>query len=288
MRFVVAVSGGVDSVVLLDMLVNGQFGVEKSDLVVAHFDHGIRKESADDADFVRELADKYELPFETKREDLGQDASEELARTRRYAFLRSVAKKYEATIITAHHADDVVETIAINLLRGTGWRGLAVLDSPDIWRPLVMMRKQDIISYAGEHHLTWRDDATNSDTKYLRNDIRQKLAGIDEATVQLLGLYRNRQIFLKNEIDTESSRLAGSAPYSRHLVTMAPHDEAVEILRAILTNEPGSSHTRPQLDRALHAVKVFDGGKKYEVGAGINLVFTKTEYVVEDTSKVLS
>ena len=91
MRHILAVSGGVDSVVLLDMVVQG---LMKSDqVIVAHFDHGIRPESADDAAFVKSLADKYGLLFETKREELGPDASEELARDRRYVFLRDIAKK---------------------------------------------------------------------------------------------------------------------------------------------------------------------------------------------------
>jgi tRNA(Ile)-lysidine synthase len=114
-KYVVAVSGGVDSVVLLDHLA----GHPEYELVVAHFDHGIRDDSREDEAFVRSLAEKYNVPFESKREDLGKQASEELARDRRYAFLRSVAGKHNAQIITAHHADDAVETIAINLLRGT-------------------------------------------------------------------------------------------------------------------------------------------------------------------------
>ena len=134
MRYVVAVSGGVDSVVLLDMVAQE---VAPQRLIVAHFDHGIRPESADDAAFVKSLAKQYGLTFETKREELGANASEELAREHRYAFLRDVAKRYSATIMTAHHADDIIETIAINMTRGTGWRGLAVLDSPGIERPLL-------------------------------------------------------------------------------------------------------------------------------------------------------
>src|SRR5690606_41547248 len=110
-----AVSGGIDSVVLLDMLSH----VPGLKLVVTHFDHGIRPDSAQDAVFVEELAAHYGLPFETKRVELGTKASEELARRHRYAFLRDVAARYNAKIITAHHADDVIETVAINHIRGT-------------------------------------------------------------------------------------------------------------------------------------------------------------------------
>jgi len=91
-KYVVAVSGGVDSAVLLDIL-SKKPGL---DLIVAHFDHGIRDDSKSDAIFVANLAKEYNLPFETKREELGSDVSEEKARDRRYEFLRAVAKKHDA------------------------------------------------------------------------------------------------------------------------------------------------------------------------------------------------
>ena len=107
MKYIVAVSGGVDSMVLLDMMVRAGAG----ELVVAHFDHGIRPDSHHDAAFVKKIAEQYGLPFESRREVLGETASEALARERRYAFLRHVAKKHNAQIVTAHHLDDLVETV---------------------------------------------------------------------------------------------------------------------------------------------------------------------------------
>lgn len=257
MRYVVAVSGGVDSVVLLDMMA-GRY--DKSDLTVAHFDHGIRAESAEDAEFVRSLAKKYGLAFEMEREELGVDASEELARERRYMFLRKTAEKYDAMIMTAHHADDVVETVTINLTRGTGWRGLAVLDSPGIERPLLDMSKAELIAYAKENLLEWREDATNTDTKYLRNDLRQKLATLDDGSKETLRLYRKRQIALKGLIDEETEALV-RAPYSRYLLTNAPDAAALELLRGILMREMGKGATRPQLERMLLAVKTYRAGR---------------------------
>jgi tRNA(Ile)-lysidine synthase len=82
MKYLVAVSGGIDSVVLLHKLV----AAGEHELVVAHFDHGIREDSAEDARFVKGLAEHYGLPFVMKREELGKTAGEEQARTRRYAF----------------------------------------------------------------------------------------------------------------------------------------------------------------------------------------------------------
>ncbi len=292
MKYIVAVSGGVDSVVLLDMLVNDNLPssrspVSISQLIVAHFDHGIRSDSATDAAFVRDLAEKYNLPYETAREELGADASEELARDRRYAFLRSVAKKHNAKIITAHHLDDLVETIAINITRGTGWRGLAVLDSLDIERPLLGTTKPELIDYAQKKSLEWRDDPTNQNLKYLRNDVRQRLTGIDERAREALRLYQYRQVFLKKSIDQEAQQLVGSPPYSRYFFTQIPEREAVELLRVVCISAVGMSPTIPQRKRALLAIKTQTTGSRYEVAKGITLVFTRTTFIVEEASEVV-
>lgn len=284
-KYILAVSGGVDSVVLLDMLVCGAFPADG--LVVAHFDHGIRSESAGDAEFVRELAEQYGLPFETKREELGAGASEELARDRRYAFLREVAKKHEAKIMTAHHADDVVETIAINLIRGTGWRGLAVLDSPDIERPLLGMTKMELLAYAKTHELQWREDATNTDTNYLRNAVRRRLQNLDEQSKQLLRAYHKRQLFLRKEVDNEAISLLGASPYSRYFFTGVHDTAALELLRAVLMRETGRGATRPQLARALLAIKTYGSGKRHEIAEGVTLRFTQTQFIVERAPVVL-
>lgn len=273
-----AVSGGVDSVVLLDMVAQE---VAPQRLIVAHFDHGIRSESADDAAFVKNLAKQYGLAFETKREELGVNTSEELARERRYIFLRDVAKRYSATIMTAHHADDIVETIAINMSRGTGWRGLAVLDSLGIERPLLDKTKAELIKYAKENMLEWREDATNSDTKYLRNGFRQKLTGFDDEAKELLQLYRKRQVALKKQIDNEIQGLI-RAPYSRYLLTNVPDVAALELLRGILIVETGKGATRPQLERMLLAIKTYRAGQAFDVDKAYVLRLSRSDFVVEN------
>jgi tRNA(Ile)-lysidine synthase len=282
MKYVVAVSGGVDSVVLLDMLAK-----KEDELIVAHFDHGIRPDSANDAEFVRTLAERYGCVFETTREELGADASEELARDRRYAFLNSIAKKHNATIMTAHHADDIIETIAINMIRGTGWRGLAVLGSPSIERPLLDMSKAEIINYAKANGLEWREDSTNQDTTYLRNDVRQKLKNLDEDTKELLRQYRKRQCFLRKEVDNEAGRIVGASPYSRYLLISAPYKPALELLRTVFVRETGYAPTRPQMRRALLAIKTFHSDRQLEVDGNVSLHFTKTHFVVEHRQKVV-
>ena len=279
--YIVAVSGGVDSVVLLDMLTNSQLPTPTSHLIVAHFDHGIREDSAEDARFVGELARTHGLQYESRREELGVGASEELARDRRYGFLRELAQKYDAQIVTAHHADDVVETIAINVSRGTGWRGVAVLDSLGIVRPLLHLRKQELVAYAEEHRLKWHEDSTNISDTYLRNRMRRKMSRLDEDDRQLLVALRGQQVEYKRLIDEEAQRLVGQSPYSRHFFTVIDQTVAVELLRAVFVRETGSSPTEPQRQLALAAVKVARPGAAHDVGSGVRLRFTRTQFVVE-------
>jgi tRNA(Ile)-lysidine synthase len=272
-RYIVAVSGGVDSVTLLHMLSKQPDIV----LIVAHFDHGIRSDSPDDAAFVERLAASYGHTFESIREELGPDASEDIARTRRYAFLRQLAKRYKAQIMTAHHNDDTVETMAINVSRGTGWRGLAVLDS-DVIRPLLRMSKDDIINYAHQNHLQWRNDSTNDSDIYLRNRIRRKITELSHDTKhELLGLHAH-QINLKKQIDNEVRRIVGSGPaYNRYFFIHAHHVAALECLRFMTQ----AGLTRPQLERALIAVKTAKPGTVLQAGGGVKLHFTSRNFVIE-------
>lgn len=272
-KFVLAISGGVDSVVLLDMFAKHP----DSEIIVAHFDHGIRQDSADDAKFVESLAKKYGCKFETKREELGSNASEELARDRRYEFLRTVAKKYDARLVTAHHADDVIESIAINLTRGTGWRGLAVLDS-GIIRPLTNMTKQEIIEYAKKNKLTWHEDSTNISDDYLRNRIRKSLENYNEDSKrQLLGLWAQQKSIKKSIYNEVENLIDGGPEYSRYFFINIDQDSAIECLRHI-------THgllTRPQLINLLIIVKVIMAGKVYEAGNGVKFYFTSRNFSVK-------
>lgn len=277
-KAIVAVSGGVDSVVLLHMLVNQSVYDE---MIVAHFDHGIRSNSAEDAQFVKRLAESYGLAYVTKREELGVNASEDVARVHRYNFLRNVARENHAVIVTAHHADDIVETIAINLIRGTGWRGLAVLDSQGVDRPLLEFRKHDLYEYARVNKLTWREDSTNESMKYLRNRLRLRAVAIDRDSHELIRLYRKRQISLKRAIKNEIEALKVEMPYKRHLFIMIPENVAMEVLREVVVYNTGKTLLSHQLRQGLHAIKTFHAGKRYQAGEGVVLTFTSASFIVE-------
>lgn len=282
--YIVAVSGGVDSVVLLDMMVR----TGKYRLIVAHFDHGIRADSADDARFVEALAKKYGLPFFSRREELGEKASEEQARKRRYMFLRQLAAEHKATIVTAHHADDVIETIAINSIRGTSWRGLAVLDAQDIERPLIAYRKSELYDYAVRHKLEWGEDSTNISSRYLRNRLRKRLFRLsDKARSQLFSLRQDQQA-VKAEIDAEATRLlALKTSFSRYFFINIETNSAIELLRTVVFMQTGRHLLRSQIERGILAIKTAMPGTRVQLGEGIELAFTKTSFIALRGEKMI-
>jgi tRNA(Ile)-lysidine synthase len=276
-KYIVAVSGGVDSVVLLDMLSRANH-----QLIVAHVDHGIRgADSAADARFVHELARRYKLPVVSTELGLGAAASEEQARELRYQFLFAVAKEHGATVVTAHHRDDLIETIALNVERGTGWRGLAVMARPEVRRPLLALTKQQLYSYALEHQLEWVEDETNTSDLYQRNRLRRKLAArLRESDRSALLDLRARQLSLRTSISREVTKVLARHTGSRHFLAQVGQSEAVELLGTIIEAAGGSRPLRPRLVRALLAVKTAKPGTTYQVGEGVSLHFTARNYTV--------
>jgi len=272
-KYIVAVSGGVDSVVLLDMLVKQS----DAELIVAHFDHGIREDSREDAELVKNLAEKYNLKFETKREELGPNASEEKARDKRYAFLNYLSKKYNAQIVTAHHSDDIIETIAINLHRKTGWRGLSVMDSEAL-RPLLDKTKEEILDYAKINKLEWREDSTNDSDKYLRNKMRKKMSNISLDNQRQILALRSAQVEIKNLIDREVKSILAHEDNidSRYFITHIDEPSALELIRKLTEGKL----TRPQARRMIHSIKTSKHGKKYEAGAGVDIDFSSRKFTV--------
>lgn len=179
----VAVSGGPDSVALLDLLVRTR-DLHGLDLIVAHVDHGIDPASGLVADQVRRLAESYGLPLEIERLALGPSAGETLARARRYAWLEMVRERLGAIVIlTAHHADDQVETVLMRVLAGSGPAGLAGMAAVQgrVVRPLLPFRRAELARYLREAGLeAWLDPA-NTDPRHLRSWIRTDLLPVIRA-----------------------------------------------------------------------------------------------------------
>lgn len=171
---VVAVSGGVDSVVLLDLMANA---ILSDKLIVAHVNHGLRKESGAEEKFVENLAKEYGVGFYIKKLKL-KSKSENAARKERYKFLRQVKDKTGAKyIITAHHLNDQVETVLLNLTRGSGPLDLWGMEEyeGDILRPLLQFSKQELRSYAKRKKLKYVEDKSNKNLNFSRNRIRHKV-----------------------------------------------------------------------------------------------------------------
>lgn len=170
-RLVVAVSGGLDSMVLLDLLLATQ-GLLGGQLVVCSIDHGIRgDEGKGDLAFVAAICEQHSITFHPVT--LNNDAVDEATlRAKRYAALNGVA--HGDRILTAHHADDQLETVLINLLRGSGPRGLAGIprQRENIVRPLLDFSRTELVEWAKTRDLSWREDETNQSHTYLRNKIR--------------------------------------------------------------------------------------------------------------------
>lgn len=267
--YVVAVSGGVDSVVLLNML------SKQSDLklIVAHYDHGIRVDSQDDRHFVEGLSKSYHLPFVYDQGHLGPEASEAEARKHRYIFLHQVRQSAGAkAIITAHHQDDLIETVMINILRGTGRKGLSPLwSTPFLKRPLLGMSKKTLLLYARSRKLSWHEDSTNEDTKYLRNYLRHNIVSRMTAkqrkellSIATVALDRNRKI---DELLIEIGINADEDVIRRQVFICLPHAVARECLSQWLRVRriPFDSKT---IERLTVQLKVLSAGSFAPISQG--------------------
>ena len=176
-RILLTVSGGVDSMVMLSLFVRCGYAVG-----VAHCNFQLRgAESDEDEVLVREEAARCGVPFYNRRFETAAEmertgeSMEMAARRLRYAWFDELshAEGYTAVAI-AHHADDSIETFFINLLRGTGLRGLTGISIQvgKVVRPLLFASRREILEYAAANHIPYREDSSNRSTKYLRNKIR--------------------------------------------------------------------------------------------------------------------
>lgn len=182
---VVGVSGGLDSTVLLHLL-RFTDGLPDLRITAAHLDHRMRPDSGADAQWVSGLARAWNVTL--VRETVAEaPASEEEGRALRYGFLDEVRGATQARwILTAHHADDVVETVLFRIARGTGIRGLRGIPemrAPGVWRPLLPFHRDALEAYAMERGISWREDATNAGTDYARNVVRHRVVPALEAGV---------------------------------------------------------------------------------------------------------
>lgn len=265
--YVLAVSGGVDSIVLLDVLAKDP----NLRLVVAHFDHGIRAESSEDRRHVAKLAADYKLPFVYEEGLLGAAASENTARLARYDFLRTVQKRIGATsIVTAHHQDDVIETALLNVMRGTHRKGMSSLQTTDgISRPLLSVSKKQLRAYAQAHGLEWREDRTNTNTKYTRNALRVTLRRMTPLQRQHLLAHIRRMQTINTEMEELIANHLHIQPASteldRRYIIRLPFKVTKEIMAAWLRKNNLAAFDARTIQRLAVAAKTSAVGKKIDV-----------------------
>lgn len=284
-RYVVAVSGGVDSVVLLHLL----HQQPQLELVVAHFNHGIREDSDEDEVLVAKLASQYNLPFVSERGQLGANTSEAVAREARYQFLdRVLHDQGAAAIVTAHHEDDMLETAIINVLRGTGRKGLSSLGSHEhLLRPLLHLSKDDIRAYAEKHQLEWREDSTNQDEKYLRNYVRHSiLTKFTPAQREQLLAIIDKAKQLNESIDELLNKELHIAivadKISRHWFIMLSHSVAREVLLSWFRHKSsGITIDRKTLEYLVQQAKTLSPGQRISVNKDWEIVVSKDGLALE-------
>jgi tRNA(Ile)-lysidine synthase len=181
---VVGLSGGADSIALLDLL--SRLPGYHLQLIAVHLNHCLRGVESDaDEEFCRDVANRRRIIFESRRVDVKTLAAEsrlnleDAARRARIEYFDEISKKYRAAAVAlAHHADDQAETVLMRLLRGsgmTGLSGMAYRNSRGYIRPLLDVARSDIERYLQSNGVSWREDASNSDPIYLRNRIRHQL-----------------------------------------------------------------------------------------------------------------
>lgn len=198
-RLLVAISGGLDSVVLSFLLCK-----LKLDIVLAHCNFQLRGEESDeDEQFVRNFAKKMAVELQTIRFETEKFAVENklntqlAARELRYKWFEQVAENQKCSyVLTAHQADDCWETFLINLSRGTGLNGLSGIPEKNgmILRPMLPFSREEILQFARENAISWREDTSNASDKYVRNRIRHHISP------KMTEIHRN---FLNNFLKTQ-------------------------------------------------------------------------------------
>jgi len=227
-RYLVGVSGGLDSMALLHALHAGGF----SKLTVCHLNHSLRASASEaDARFVRRWAEKWSFDCVIEKQPIAQLAAasgesiETAARRARYDFFQRTARSLRCPrLILAHHADDQAETVLANILRGTGLTGVCGMkaesqqDKLTLLRPWLALRRAEIHAYATEHRVPWREDASNLSLEHTRNRLRHvAIPGLNDAMqrdvvpalLRLASTAQREDDWMAQETQTLLAQLAG-------------------------------------------------------------------------------
>ena len=312
-RVLVGVSGGPDSVALLGVL-NDMARQMSLKIAVAHLNHCLRgKESDRDEAFVRNLADCHGLPLYVRQKDVALRAREkkksieDAARDVRYAFYRDLTSQYGYNrVALGHNSDDNAEQVLMNLLRGTGPRGLmGIPPTRDDWivRPLIRISRQDILAFLAHRCQSFVLDSSNEDTRYLRNRVRHELIPclmkdynpeIKSALNRLSLLVSAEEVWMDDQI---------RAMMSEHLEPMNKDEvrcnrdvfsslglaPARRLIRGAIQAVKGDLKriTWGHIDDILRLLDTHTGGKSLDLPHGIRISLTKHWMYVTHSSRPL-
>jgi len=283
--YVLAISGGVDSISLLDML--SSLPRPPWSFLVAHVNHGMRPDAAEDEQHVLATSTKYGLPSaSTKLALLGKSENE--ARIARYRYLFELAEKSGAAgILTAHHSDDRLETAIYNSLRGSNRRGLIALRShPKLIRPMLDLRKTELRQYAIDHGLRWREDSTNSDLRISRNFIRSEITPLisennKQSSIQKINELENLQERIARRFERILKQVPEGLSVARadilHLTAAARRELITEMARSL---DPTAELSKAAVARVALALATGKTNQKWPITSKLWLSLDKSLIIV--------
>jgi tRNA(ile)-lysidine synthetase len=297
-KIAIALSGGVDSIVLFHLLVT-EYKDSYKELVVFHINHGLREESYEEAGFVEKFVKDFDVKFykeELNMSDLERDShtSEEmLARELRYQAFNKMAKLEGVTkLLTAHHKNDQVENILMRLLTGRSIdHSLAICEEIEmagltIYRPLLNSLKAELEEYAKEKNLHYYVDATNFDTDYTRNNIRHNIvpllndinSGSFDNLINFANYYQNinnnlKKAILSNKDNYIFSRDEDKISLVKDKFLELNEEEMYFLLKDIITNELGVFDIKQKaIFDVISSLKKNSGNKSYDLKNNLKII----------------
>lgn len=242
-RYLVACSGGVDSMVLTRLMLDLSLPVE-----LVHVNYGLRGEASDgDQIFLEDFCKTNGIPFHCKKFDLRAFLSEnsgnlqEEARKVRYSFFDEIIAEIGGKLVLAHHADDQVETFLLNLARGGGMMGLSGMleENAHYLRPLLSFRKQQLLADAHDRGVSWREDRSNAESTYSRNKLRNILLpqlqeiqpDFFDHVLVLMQVFQENQADLAKRITMKISEFPTENMIPINEYTVLDDQEKIELLR---------------------------------------------------------
>ena len=297
-KIAIALSGGVDSIVLFHLLVT-EYKDSYKQLVVFHINHGLREESYEEAEFVEKFVKDFDVKFykeELNMSDIERDShtSEEmLARELRYQAFNKMAKLEGVTkLLTAHHKNDQVENILMRLLTGRSIdHSLAICEEIEmaglnIYRPLLNSLKAELEEYAKEKNLHYYVDATNFDTDYTRNNIRHNIvpllndinSGSFDNLINFANYYQNinnnlKKAILSNKDNYIFSRNEDKISLVKDKFLELNEEEMYFLLKELITDELGVFDVKQKaIFDVVSSLKKNSGNKSYDLKNNLKII----------------